>query len=109
CVSFRDRPGLVPHQLRSLRQLLPVLTASNAFYAERLRGAGLSGELASLEQFAKLPFTTKADLVEDQRQHPPFGSDLTFPLGQYSRFHQTSGTTGLPLRWLDTAESWQWS
>src|SRR5439155_17251552 len=26
----------------------------------------------------------------------------------YVRLHQTSGTTGRPLRFLDTAESWQW-
>jgi phenylacetate-CoA ligase len=26
----------------------------------------------------------------------------------YSRFHQTSGTTGKPMRWLDTRESWDW-
>ena len=25
---------------------------------------------------------------------------------RYTHFHQTSGTTGLPLRWLDTPESW---
>ena len=24
------------------------------------------------------------------------------------RVHQTSGTTGAPLRWLDTQESWEW-
>jgi phenylacetate-CoA ligase len=24
------------------------------------------------------------------------------------RIHQTSGTTGAPIRWLDTAESWDW-
>ncbi|PYJ08717.1 MAG: phenylacetate--CoA ligase, partial [Verrucomicrobia bacterium] len=26
---------------------------------------------------------------------------------RYTRYHQTSGTTGTPLRWLDTAESWE--
>ncbi|MGH6830987.1 MAG: phenylacetate--CoA ligase family protein, partial [Methylocella sp.] len=33
---------------------------------------------------------------------------LTFSLERYIRLHQTSGTTGKPLYWLDTAESWQW-
>src|SRR5207248_10429434 len=37
------------------------------------------------------------------------GSMLTFPLEAYTRVHQTSGTSGgAPLRWLDTAESWEW-
>jgi phenylacetate-CoA ligase len=56
-----------------------------------------------------MPFTRKESLVEDQRRHPPFGTNLTYPLDSYSRFNQTSATTGgSPLRWLDTAESWQW-
>lgn len=55
------------------------------------------------------PFTTKAELVADQAAHPPYGSVLTRPLGEYTRMHQTSGTTtGRPLVWLDTAESWRW-
>ena len=29
-------------------------------------------------------------------------------LERYCRLHQTSGTSGRPLRWLDTAESWSW-
>ena len=44
----------------------------------------------------------------DQQAHPPYGSNLTFPLAAYNRFAQTSGTSGAPLRWLDTPESWQW-
>ena len=30
-------------------------------------------------------------LHTDQAEHPPFGTDLTYPLERYSRFHQTSG------------------
>ncbi|MEX0727230.1 MAG: AMP-binding protein, partial [Planctomycetaceae bacterium] len=46
--------------------------------------------------------------VADQRQHPLYGTNLTYPRGAYSRLHQTSGTTGQPIRWLDTPESWNW-
>src|SRR5206468_2913839 len=53
-------------------------------------------------------FTTKQELVDDQSAHPPYGSNLTFPLDRYTRFSQTSATTGTPLRWLDTTESWDW-
>ena len=55
-----------------------------------------------------LPFTTKQELVDDQLRHPPFGSDLTYPLERYVRVHQTSGTTGRPMYWLDTEASWEW-
>jgi phenylacetate-CoA ligase len=29
-------------------------------------------------------------------------------MAEYRYFHQTSGTTGRPLRWLDTARTWDW-
>jgi phenylacetate-CoA ligase len=52
--------------------------------------------------------TVKRELVEDQLKNPPFGANLTYPLQNYVRLHQTSGTTGRPLRVLDTQESWDW-
>ena len=60
------------------------------------------------EDLETLPFTAKDELVADQAEHPPFGSKLTEPIGNYTRYCQTSSTTGSPLRWLDTNESWQW-
>lgn len=61
-------------------------------------------ELA-LEQ---LPFTTRAELEADQAAHPPYGTNLTFPIGDYLRMHQTSGSGGVPMRWLDRGEDWAW-
>ena len=46
--------------------------------------------------------------MADQRDHPPYGTNLTFPLEDYVQLHQTSGTTGVPLRVLDTAADWAW-
>jgi phenylacetate-CoA ligase len=53
-----------------------------------------------------MPFTSKMDLVWDREEFPPYGSNLTYPIGRYSRFCQSSGTTRGPLPSLDTAESW---
>jgi phenylacetate-CoA ligase len=50
----------------------------------------------------------KRDLVADQQAHPPFGSNLTYPLERYVHLHQTSGTSGATLRVLDTEEDWAW-
>src|SRR4029077_10046377 len=36
------------------------------------------------------------------------GQALTYPVERYCRMHQTSGTSGQPLRWLDTTQSWNW-
>ncbi len=75
----------------------------NAFYRERLH------DVRGWDDFERLPFTAKSDLIADQAALPPFGSNLTYPLDRYVRLHQTSGSSGArPLRWLDTPESWEW-
>jgi len=104
-----DRHGIEADQLLKLQALLAALVPGNGFYSDRLRAAGVDSGVASLAQFSKqVPFTRKAELIEDQYAHPPYGSNLTFPLDRYTRFCQTSATTGKPLRWLDTPESWDW-
>jgi phenylacetate-CoA ligase len=88
--------------------LLRTVAAGNRFYRPRLEAAGLAAGARSLEEFRRLPFTTKEELVADQERHPPYGSNLSFPMERYARLHATSGTSGRPLRWLDTPESWRW-
>lgn len=96
-------------RLARLRAVLELLAERNAFYGPRLRAAGLSASLTGFDEFvARMPFTTKQELALDQRAHPPYGSNLTYPRERYSRLHETSSTTGEPLRWLDTAEDWSW-
>lgn len=90
-----------------LRAMLDAVLAANGFYRAKLAAAGVRSERA-VEAWREIPLTTKAELSEDQAQHPPYGTDLTYPLERYVRLHQTSGTTGRPLRILDTAESWAW-
>ena len=95
-------------QLARVRSLLAAVLPTNAFYAQKLAGIR-AGDLRTLDDFAKVPFTTKGELATDQAAHPPYGTNLTYPVERYSRLHQTSGTsTGQPLRWLDTPESWEW-
>ncbi|HJZ68113.1 MAG TPA: AMP-binding protein [Blastocatellia bacterium] len=97
-------------ELRDQRLRAPVREfAANQFYQEKSRAAGL--DLASIEcadDLRNLPFTTKQELVDEQANHPSFGRLPTYPISRYRYFHQTSGTTGQPLKWLDTEESWQW-
>ena len=88
-----------------LRELLQQIVPANSFWTNKWQAAGVDPATAELSQ---LPLTTKAELAADHAAHPPYGSNLTFDVGTYSRFCQTSGTTGQPLRWLDTPESWQW-
>ena len=101
------------HQLERLNRLLQAILPHNSFYAEKLNTISPeslrdpNGPLKSLEQFATLPYTFKDELVSSR--HPgDLAANLTYPLQQYTRFHQTSGTRGRPLAVLDTAEDWAW-
>lgn len=106
-VSVSSRAEIEKEQFKRLRRMLQSVLASNQFYRKKLLQQGLT-DAGSLDELAQLPFTTKSELVEDQSNYPPYGTDLTFPVDKYIRIHQTSGTTGKPMYWLDTEESWDW-
>jgi phenylacetate-CoA ligase len=82
----------------SVRSLLDTILPANRFYARK------AAAIDSLDDL----FTLKQELIDDQAENPPYGTNLTFPLDRYTRFCQTSGTSGHPLHWLDTPESWNW-
>ena len=105
-----DPETLKHHQLARLVALVRAALPANRFLGARCAWAGLADprDLRTWDDFQRLPLTRKSELVEDQAAHPPFGTNLSFPLDRYVRVHQTSGTTGTPLRWLDTEESWDW-
>lgn len=103
------RERLQAHQLEKLQAMLGKIYDRNRFYTAKFRGAGATpGDIQSLDDLYHLPFTTKQELVQAQADSPPFGTNATFPESSYTRFHQTSGTTGTPLRVVDTSESWDW-
>ena len=92
-------------QLARFEDLLREILPANAFYAKKL---GALPPAVSWEAFQRLPFTTKAELVEDQERAPPLGTIATYRPERYATYHQTSGTRGRPLAVLDTPESWDW-
>ena len=92
-------------QERRLAELLASVRDGNSFYQQKFQAAGLDVTSASIQD---IPFTTRPQLQQDQLDHPPYGSNLTADASQYQRLHQTSGSLGVPLRWLDTRESWDW-
>lgn len=104
------RAALAEIQLRRLQLMLGAIQNRNRFYAAKLGAAGIKRleTLQSLDDMPHLPFTTKQELSADQLAHRPYGTNLTFPQHTYTKIHQTSGTTGEPLRCLDTDDSWRW-
>ncbi len=111
----RSLETLVPealraHQWRRFSTMAHEVLGANPFVTAKWRAAGVrsADDLRGWDDFHRLPFTVKSELTQDQAAHPPFGTNLTYPLERYVRVHQTSGTTGTPIRWLETQASWDW-
>ena len=104
-IARLDRAGFESLQLKKLNDLLAAILPHNQFYQHKL--AGGPAELKSLDDVASLPFTTKEEL-QPAADAEPFATNRTYPLEQYVRCHQTSGTRGRPLVVLDTADDWRW-
>ena len=103
---MNDLQSIRTSQTRDLRALCSELVQSNPFYAPRLKAAGLDFETLTPEEFSRaMPFTTRAEWTQDQVENPPFGTNLTYPMERYVRCFRTSGSTGQPMTWLDTAAS----
>jgi phenylacetate-CoA ligase len=108
-----SREALEQRQIACLRGVLDEVSRSNPFWQNHFATAGLSADdldaIDSVAGLSVIPLTQKSDLVADQQASPPYGTNLTYGRSGYSRLHQTSGTTtGHPMRWLDTPNSWQW-
>lgn len=100
------RPALAELQRERLRLVLDAIPG-NRFYARKFAEGGLTpADVQEPADLARLPFTTKSELLADQAANPPYGETHSLPRERYTRLHQTSGTAGKPLRWLDTLESW---
>jgi phenylacetate-CoA ligase len=92
-----DREQIEKLQLERLKTTVEHCMHS-AFYKQRFKEAGLEpGDIQSLDDIRKIPFTTKQDL----RDTYPFGM-ASVPLSQCVRLHSSSGTTGNPTVILHT-------
>ncbi|HEX3603309.1 MAG TPA: phenylacetate--CoA ligase PaaK [Steroidobacteraceae bacterium] len=79
-------------QLQRLRATLHHAYENNPAYRKKFDAAGVRpDDLRSLDDLARFPFTTKADL----REAYPFGF-FAVPMERVARIHASSGTTGQP-------------
>jgi phenylacetate-CoA ligase len=82
---------------------------TNPFQPDHFPAISECDQWTSFDDFVEnSPFTQKDDLARDRAENPPYGSNLTFSPEEYAYFHQTSGTMGKPMAWLDTEEDWNW-
>ena len=88
CLERKDLERLQLERLRSTLERV----AKVPCYKDKFAASGLfPGDIHSLDDMAKLPFTTKEDL----RQNYPYGM-FAVPMRDVVRIHSSSGTTGKP-------------
>ena len=93
-----SRPEIEALQLERLKATVEHCYNGSAFYHKRLDSIGMKpGDIRSLEDLRRIPFTTKQDL----RDTYPFGI-ASVPLSKCTRLHSSSGTTGNPTVILHT-------
>lgn len=96
-------------QLQALNSLLAEILPRNPFYAAKLKHLLPFRPFGDLKTaLREIPFTTKEELQKDHLRQPPHGTHLSYPMGDYIRSHQTSGSFGEPMVWLDRAADWEW-
>jgi phenylacetate-CoA ligase len=79
-------------QVERLRAGIERVSKTVPLYREKLGVADVTADsIRSLEDLARLPFTTKQDL----RDYYPFGL-VAVPMKEVIRIHASSGTTGKP-------------
>ena len=94
---------------RGCRSFLRRIHGRNAFYTRKLDAAGIRIERAAVSRrLASAAADDEGRADRRSGREPAVGHALTEPLERYTRYCQTSSTTGRPLRWIDTNESWQW-
>jgi phenylacetate-CoA ligase len=91
-VEVASRDEIAALQLKRLKWTLRHVYDNVPHYRKKFHEASVHpDDLSSLEDLAKFPFTTKADL----RDNYPFGM-FAVPTAQIVRTHASSGTTGKP-------------
>jgi len=84
-------------QEEKLRRQMAYNYERSEFYRRRFDASGIKpGDIRTLDDLSKLPFTTKEELRDSQIEQPPLGLHAAAPMEAVIRVHSSSGTTGRP-------------
>ncbi|MGI6180383.1 MAG: phenylacetate--CoA ligase family protein, partial [Butyricicoccus intestinisimiae] len=91
-IETMSREGLENLQSQRLKETVQRVYERVPFYRQAFKEKGIEpGDIKSLADLSKLPFTVKQDL----RDNYPYGL-FAAPMGDIVRIHASSGTTGKP-------------
>ncbi|MFB6354196.1 MAG: phenylacetate--CoA ligase family protein [Halobacteriales archaeon] len=97
-------------QVRKFRELAEHVYDGSPFYREKLEAAGIDpADIETMADVRSVPLTTKDELRHATGGEPfPYGDLLATDLAAVTEYHQTSGTTGEPVRQADSWPDWEW-
>jgi len=96
-------------QLRRFQRIFRHAYENSPFYRRKYQEAGITvDDIQTSDDIRKAPIITKDDLREAQEGKEPFlyGELLAVPVEEVTEYHQTTGTTGMPVRFADTWADW---
>ena len=104
---------LPPEQLREvqllkLRRMVQWAWQNSPFYREKFDRAGVKArDIQSLDDLRRFPLTEKSEWLAAQGSElPTFGKTAAVPEADVIRYHQTSGTSGNPIRLAFSLRDW---
>ncbi|MCD8270217.1 MAG: phenylacetate--CoA ligase [Parabacteroides sp.] len=92
-IECMDREEMRKLQSIRLKRVVERVYHNTPFYRKKMQEMGITpGDIQSIEDITKLPFTVKQDL----RDNYPFGL-MAVPMSEIVRLHASSGTSGKPI------------
>ncbi|WP_121742353.1 phenylacetate--CoA ligase family protein [Natronorubrum halophilum] len=106
------REELERRQIRKFRAQAVYVYETVPVFRQKLDRAGIVPEdIETFEDIRAVPTTTKDELrraQETESAATPYGDLLAVDPADVREYHQTSGTTGTPLRQADSGRDWEW-
>lgn len=95
-LSVHDSVGKV--DIPGLQGQISRCMAGSHYYNRKYESARINPvEFLRQGRWEEIPFTEKHEMIKDQIENPPFGSNLCVTIDKIRRVHRTSGSTGRPL------------
>jgi phenylacetate-CoA ligase len=104
------RADLREVQIRRFREQAVYAAENVPFYRSKFDEAGIDpATIETMADVRTVPTTSKDELRDAQTTEPfPYGDLLAVPPEEVTEYHQTSGTTGQPVRQADSWHDWEW-
>ncbi len=107
-------------QTKAVQKQLQYVTENSLFYQEKFKEAGIeAGDIKTLDDLAKVPFTVKQELRDSLAAQKPLGKHASVEMKDVIRVYSTSGTTGNPTYigltkndskvWMEAANRAMWT